>query len=129
MTDPISDMLTRIRNALAKRHEVVEVPFSKMKIAIAEIFKNEGYIKDFHTADWKGQGKILIHLKYVGKEPAIIGLKRVSSPGRRRYVGYQEVKPVFNGTGVGVISTPKGILTDAKAREMKLGGEHLLNIW
>ena len=129
MTDPLADMLTRIRNALAKRHEVVEVPSSKMKLAIAEILKSEGYIRDFHTADYKGQGKILIHLKYVNSGPAIIGLKRISKPGRRIYQGYQEIKPVLSGTGVSVLSTPKGVVTDTKAQEMKVGGEVLLNVW
>lgn len=129
MTDTLADMLTRIRNALAKRQDIVEVPSSNVKLAIATILKNEGFIKDFHTADFKGQGKILIHLKYVGKDPAIIGLKRVSKPGRRIYRGYKEIKPVFNGTGVSVLSTPKGLLTDVKAKEMKVGGEVLLSIW
>lgn len=129
MTDPISDMLTRVRNALAKRHEVVEVPNSKIKEALAQILKNEGYIHDFHLADYKGQGMIRIHLKYHEKKPAIEGMKRVSRPGRRIYLKHQEIKPVFNGTGIAVLSTPKGILTDSKAREMKVGGELLLNVW
>lgn len=130
MTDPISDMLVRIRNAQAKRHEVVEVPSSKIKLAIVEILKQKGYIKDFHTADYKGQGKILIHLKYSRKnEPLIQGLKRISTPGRRHYVSCREIKPVFGGTGIAIISTPKGILTDQAAREMKVGGEVLVNIW
>lgn len=129
MTDPIADMLTRIRNAIQKRHEVVEVPSSKLKLAVSEIFKSEGFIRDFHTAEWKGQGKIMIHLKYVEKTPVIHGLKRISKPGRRLYVGHEELKPVFHGTGVAVLSTPKGIVTDQKAREMKVGGEVLLNIW
>lgn len=129
MTDPIADMLTRIRNAIQKRHEVVEVPASKLKLALSEILKSEGFIKDFHTVDWKGQGKIMIHLKYVDKTPAISGLKRVSKPGRRLYLGHEKLKPVYHGTGVAVISTPKGILTDQKARELKVGGEVLLNVW
>ncbi len=130
MTDPIADMLTRIRNALAKCHEVVEIPFSNMKKHIAEILKEEGFIRDFHVADYKGQGKILVHLKYTGKrKPAIIGLKRISKPGRRQYLGYQDLKPVLNGSGVAILSTSKGILTDRMAREQKLGGELLASIW
>jgi small subunit ribosomal protein S8 len=131
MTDSISDMITRIRNAIAKRHEVVEVPASKSRQAIAEIFKKEGLIKDFHKADYKGQGKILIHLKYLGKaqKSPIRGIRRISSPGRRVYLGYKEIKPVFSGMGISILSTPKGIVTDHTARELKVGGELLLNIW
>lgn len=129
MTDPIADMLTRVRNALAKRHEVVEVPNSKLKEAITQILKSEGYIRDFHLADYKNQGMIRIHLKYHDKKPAIEGLRRVSRPGRRIYLKHDNIKPVYHGTGVAVLSTPKGILTDSKARELKVGGELLLNVW
>jgi small subunit ribosomal protein S8 len=129
MTDPIADMLTRIRNAVTKKQEVVEVPASKTKTAIAEILKKEGFIKDYHRAEWKKQGKLMVHLKYVGKEAAITGLKRISRPGRRVYMHYKDIKPLFHGRGMGLLSTPKGILTDASAKEMKLGGELLLNIW
>jgi small subunit ribosomal protein S8 len=130
MTDPISDMLTRIRNATRARHEVVEVPASKIKLAIARLLKDEGYIRDFHNVDYKGQGKILINLKYVGKKQSIIaGLKRVSKPGRRVYVKYSDIKPVFNGLGVAILSTPKGVVTDKAAKELKVGGELLLSIW
>jgi len=130
MTDPIADMLTRIRNATRAKHEVVEIPASKLKLAIAQLLKDEGYIRDFHNVDYKGQGKILINLKYTGKkQPIIIGLKRVSKPGRRVYVKYKEIKPVFNGLGTAILSTPRGIVTDRSALEMKVGGELLLNIW
>ena len=130
MTDPIADMLTRIRNAVHKRHDVVEVPSSKIKLALAGIFKQEGFIRDFHTMDYKNQGKILINLKYVGdKVPTIVGLQRVSKPGRRMYLSYKDIKPYLSGTGVTVFSTPKGILTDQAAREQKVGGEVLFNIW
>ncbi len=130
MTDPISDMLTRIRNAVQARHEVVEIPTSKMKLSIAQLLKDEGYIRDFHVVDFKGQGKILINLKYTGKnQPTIMGLKRLSTPGRRVYVGYRDIKPILNGLGVAILSTPKGLLTDRSAREMKVGGELLLSIW
>lgn len=129
MTDPIADMLTRLRNALGKRREVVEVPASKLKLAIAELLKQEGFIKDYHQAEWKGQGKIMVHLKYRGKEPVITGLKRVSRPGRRVYYNYKEIKPVLHGHGMAVFSTPKGLMTDSKAKELKIGGEFLLSIW
>jgi len=130
MTDPIADMLTRIRNALAKRHEVVEVPSSNLKRNIAEILKQEGYIKDFHQAEYKGQGKILIHLKYTkDNQPAIVGMRRISTPGRRLYVGFEDIQSVYSGTGVSILSTPKGILTDVRARDQKVGGEVLVNIW
>lgn len=130
MTDSIADMLTRIRNATRARHEVVEVPASKLKTAIAQLLKDEGYIRDFHSVDYKGQGKILINLKYTGKkQPIIAGLKRVSKPGRRVYVKYSEIKPVFNGLGLAILSTPRGVVTDKAAREMKVGGELLLNVW
>lgn len=130
MTDPIADMLTRIRNAARARHEVVEIPASKMKVAVAQLLKDEGFIKDFHVVDHKNQGKILVNLKYRGKnQSCIIGLRRMSKPGRRVYVGYEKIQPVLNGLGVAILSTPKGILTDKKARELKVGGELLLSIW
>lgn len=130
MTDPIADMLTRIRNAVTARHEVVEIPASKMKIAVAELLKEEGFIRDFHVVDYKNQGKILVTLKYRGKnQSCIVGLRRLSKPGCRHYVGYQEIQPVLNGLGVAILSTPKGVLTDKKARELKVGGELLLSIW
>ncbi len=130
MTDPIADMLTRIRNAVTARHEMVEVPASKLKLAIAELLKSEGFIKDFHNMDYKGQGKILINLKYTGKkQPTIMGLRRLSKPGRRLYVKYEDIKPIFNGLGVAILSTPKGVMTDRSAKENKVGGELLLSIW
>ncbi|MCE9625281.1 MAG: 30S ribosomal protein S8 [Deltaproteobacteria bacterium] len=130
MTDPIADMLTRIRNAARARHDVVEIPASKLKTAVAQLLKDEGFIRDFHTVDYKNQGKILVTLKYRGKnQSCIMGLKRLSRPGRRVYVGYEKIQPVLNGLGVAIISTPKGLLTDKKARELKVGGELLLSIW
>ncbi len=130
MTDPIADMLTRIRNAVRARHEVVEIPASKMKVAVAQLLKDEGFIKDFHVVDFKNQGKILVNLKYRGKNQSVImGLRRLSKPGRRVYVGYEKIQPVLNGLGVAILSTPKGVLTDKKARELKVGGELLLSIW
>ena len=113
-----------------KRHETVEIPASKIKVAIADILKKEGFIRDFHAQEWKGQGKIVLHLKYRGKRQSVIqGLRRISSPGRRTYQGYKDIKPVYHGTGISIYSTPKGVLTDQAAREMKVGGELLVNIW
>ncbi|HCU23838.1 MAG TPA: 30S ribosomal protein S8 [Deltaproteobacteria bacterium] len=130
MTDPIADMLTRIRNAVQARHEVVEIPASKLKLAVAALLKEEGFIKDFHTVEYKNQGKILVTLKYRGRnQSCIIGLRRLSKPGRRVYVGYEEIQPVLNGLGVAILSTPKGVLTDRKAKELKVGGELLLSVW
>ncbi|MFO1462673.1 MAG: 30S ribosomal protein S8 [bacterium] len=130
MTDPIADMLTRIRNAVQARHEVVEIPASKLKIAVAQLLKDEGFIKDFHVVDYKNQGKILVNLKYRGKNQSVImGLRRLSKPGRRVYVGYEKIQPVLNGLGVAILSTPKGLMTDKQARENKVGGELLLSIW
>lgn len=130
MTDPIADMLTRIRNAVQARHEVVEIPASKLKIAVAQLLKDEGFIKDFHVVDYKNQGKILVNLKYRGKNQSVImGLRRLNKPGRRVYVGYEKIQPVLNGLGVAILSTPKGLMTDKQARENKVGGELLLSIW
>jgi len=130
MTDPIADMLTRIRNALTARHEIVEVPASKLKLSIAQLLKDEGFIRDFHVVEHKGQGKIMVSLKYSGKnQPTIVGLRRMSTPGRRVYVGYKDLKPVFNGLGMAILSTPKGLLTDRAAKEQKIGGELLLSVW
>lgn len=130
MTDPISDMLTRIRNAVTAKHDVVEVPSSKVKLSIAKLLKEGGYIKDYHEAEYKGQGKILINLKYTDKKrPSIVGMRRISTPGRRVYVGYRDLRPVLGGLGMAILSTSKGLVTDQEAKKMKLGGEPLLNIW
>lgn len=130
ITDPIADMLTRVRNALKRRHELVEIPSSKMKLAIAELFKREGFIKSFREVEYKKQGKIVIELTYRNqKQPTINGLRRISKPSRRIYLGYRDIKPVYNGTGVAILSTPQGVMTDAVAREKKVGGEFLLTIW
>ena len=126
ITDPIADMLTRIRNAGTARHETVDVPASKMKKAIAEILLNEGYIKSYQLVDDGTQGVIRITLKYLpGKEKAIQGLKRVSKPGLRVYAGADELPRVLKGLGIAIISTSKGIMTDAQARQQGVGGEVL----
>ena len=130
ITDPIADMLTRIRNAGVAKHETVDVPASKMKKAIAEILLNEGYIKSFQIIDDGTQGIIRITLKYLpGKEKAIQGLKRVSKPGLRIYSNAAELPKVMKGLGTAVISTSKGVMTDREARKMNIGGEVLAFIW
>lgn len=130
ITDPIADMLTRIRNAGSARHEGVDVPASKMKKAIAQILLDEGYIKNFQIIDDGGQGTIHIVLKYtVNHEKVITGLKRVSKPGLRVYAGAQELPKVLKGLGIAIISTSKGVMTDKKARELNAGGEVLAFIW
>ena len=130
ITDPIADMLTRIRNAGSARHETVDVPNSKMKKAIAEILLEEGYIKSFQLIDDGTQGVIRITLKYLpGKEKAIQGLRRVSKPGLRVYAGADELPKVLRGLGIAIISTSKGIMTDKKARAQHVGGEVLAFVW
>ena len=130
ITDPIADMLTRIRNAGSARHETVDIPNSKMKKAIAEILLEEGYIKSFQLIDDGTQGVIRVTLKYLpGKEKAIQGLRRVSKPGLRVYAGADELPQVLRGLGIAIISTSKGIMTDKKARELHVGGEVLAFIW
>ena len=130
ITDPIADMLTRIRNAGAARHATVEVPASSMKKAIAQIMLDEGYIKAFEIVDNGTQGTIKITLKYnANKEKAISGLRRVSKPGLRVYAGADELPRVLKGLGIAIISTSKGIMTDKKARAAHVGGEVLAFIW
>ena len=130
ITDPIADMLTRIRNAGSARHETVDIPNSKMKKAIAEILLEEGYIKSFQLIDDGTQGVIRVTLKYLpGKEKAIQGLRRVSKPGLRVYAGADELPQVLRGLGIAIISTSKGIMTDKKARAQHVGGEVLAIVW
>ena len=130
ITDPIADMLTRIRNAGSARHETVDIPNSKMKKAIAEILLEEGYIKSFKLIDDGTQGVIRVTLKYLpGKEKAIQGLRRVSKPGLRVYAGADELPQVLRGLGIAIISTSKGIMTDKKARAQHVGGEVLAFVW
>ena len=130
ITDPIADMLTRIRNAGMARHESVDVPASKMKTAIAEVLLKEGYIKAFQIVDDGTQGVIRITLKYLpGRERAIQGLKRVSKPGLRVYAGADELPRILKGLGVAIISTSKGIMTDKEARKAHVGGEVLAFVW
>ena len=130
MTDPIADMLIRIKNALMVRHKKVQIPASKMKLEIARILKEEGYIEDFVYIDQKPQGIIEITLKYdENKRPVIRGVKRVSKPGRRIYKGYKELPKVLDGLGIAITSTSQGIMTDFEARRRKIGGEVICEIW
>ena len=129
ITDPIADMLTRIRNANAQRHEIVDVPASKLKKSIAEILLEEGYIKSFEEIEDNSQGIIRITLKYVNKQKVISGLKRISKPGLRVYAAKDELPKVLGGLGIALISTSKGIMTDKRAREEGIGGEVLAYIW
>jgi small subunit ribosomal protein S8 len=129
ITDPIADMLTRIRNANNARHETVDVPASNMKKSIAQILLDEGYIKSFQVIDDGVQGMIHITLKYNGKDKVITGLRRVSKPGLRVYVGADELPRVLRGLGVAIVSTSKGVMTDKAARAAHVGGEVLAFVW
>ena len=130
ITDPIADMLTRIRNANNAKHDTVDVPASNMKKAIAQILLDEGFIKNFQLIDDGTQGVIRITLKYgAGKEKVISGLRRVSKPGLRVYAGADELPKVLRGLGIAIVSTSKGIMTDKKARAAHVGGEVLAFVW
>ncbi|MGI6127770.1 MAG: 30S ribosomal protein S8 [Planifilum sp.] len=130
MTDPIADMLTRIRNANAVRHESVEIPASKIKRQIAEILKREGFIRDAEYIDDGKQGVIRIFLKYgPNNERVITGLKRISKPGLRVYAKSTEIPRVLRGLGIAILSTSKGVMTDKEARQARVGGEVLAYIW
>lgn len=130
MTDPIADFLTRIRNANMVSHETVEIPGSQMKLAIATIMKEEGYIKDFEFIEDGKQGIIRVYLKYgTNKEKVITGIKRISKPGLRVYVKKDEVPKVLGGLGTAVLSTSHGLMTDKKARKEGYGGEVVCYIW
>ncbi len=133
MTDPIADMLTRIRNASQAGHGYVAVPSSKTKIAIARILKEEGYIQDFAVTRERPQPMIRIWLKYVGdrreRRPMITGLKRVSKPGCRIYVKRDEIPWVLSGMGIAILSTSKGVMTGQQARRLRVGGELLCYVW
>jgi small subunit ribosomal protein S8 len=129
MTDPIADMLTRIRNATIVKDKVVEIPFSKIKQELAKILKEEGYVQDHEfVADTK-QGIIRVYLKYNGKDNVITGLKRISKPGLRVYAQKEEIPKVLGGLGIAILSTSKGILTDRKARIEGIGGEVICYVW
>lgn len=130
-SDPIADMLTKVRNAAQARHESVDIPTSKLKLEIVKILKTEGYIKNFKKAnDENGHSIIRISLKYDEKnEPVIHGLERISTPGRRVYSGYKDMPRVYNGYGTIIVSTSSGVTTGKKASEKMVGGELLCNVW
>lgn len=130
MTDPLADMLTRIRNAGMVKFEIVEMPLSKVKTGVAAILKKEGFINDYQVLDKDTQGVLRIEMKYdQNNERIITNLKRVSKPGRRVYVKHDQIPKVMSGLGIAIISTSKGIFTDKEARAMKIGGELLCEVW
>ena len=131
MTDPIADYLTRLRNAIKAKHRVVEIPASNLKKEITKILFEKGYILNYKFVDEGPQGTIKIALKYdpVNKVNAIKILKRVSTPGLRRYAGYKDIPRVLNGLGIAVLSTSKGVMTDKEARDLKIGGEELCYVY
>ena len=130
ITDPIADMLTRIRNANSAKHDTVDIPASNMKKAIAQILVDEGYIKNYKLIEDGKQGVIKVTLKYTdGKTPVITGLRRVSKPGLRIYSNAEDMPKVMKGLGIAIISTSKGVMTDREARKQHIGGEVLAYIW
>jgi len=129
MTDPISDFLTRIRNALQAGHQAVEIPASRSKAAIAKILQEEGFVEDYMLLDDRRQGLIRIDLKYIDRIPVIRSLERVSKPGRRQYAGADDLPRVLGGLGVAIVSTSRGIMTDAQARKLRVGGEILCSVY
>jgi len=130
MTDPIADMLIRITNALQRRYQTVEVPQSRLKMQIATILRDEGFVESVNVMPKKPRSMIQIRLKYMDDEqPVIHGLKRVSRPGQRIYTGYEDLKPVEGGIGISILSTPVGLLTDHQSRRRRVGGEVLCRVW
>lgn len=130
MTDPVADLLTRIRNALLAKHDRLDVPASKLKRNIVALMKTEGYIEDFEIIENKPQDTLRVFLRYSRQGvPALRRMSRVSKPGRRVYRGADDIKPVLNGLGTAIVSTSKGLLTDRQAREMRVGGEILCELW
>jgi small subunit ribosomal protein S8 len=130
MTDPIADMLTRIRNAVQARHDTVTMPSSKMKVAIARVLKDEGFVRDFQLESDGSRPMLKIDLSYTGrKEPVLSGIKRVSKPGLRVYVQKREIPRVLGGLGVAILSTPEGVMTGQVARQRSVGGEVLCYVW
>ncbi len=129
MTDPIADMLARLRNAALAHQDRTEIPHSNLKVRILELLKTEGFVSDFRI-DEEGHKKITVFLKYgKGRVAALRGIKRASRPGRRLYVGHEDIPRVMNGLGVAILSTSRGVMTDKVAREQKVGGEVLCEVW
>ena len=130
MTDPVADLLTRIRNATKEKHEKLEVPASRLKANVVRVLKEEGYIKNFRLVREDGRPMIKVYLKYTeGGESVIQGIRRVSRPGLRRYSGYEEMPKILGGAGVSIVSTSKGVTTGQRARTQKVGGEILCEVW
>jgi small subunit ribosomal protein S8 len=129
LNDPISNLLTHIRNAMSVKKETVDVPASKLSGKILEIFKTQGYIEDYRLLKDNAQGTFKVYLKYKGKKPAIIGLERISKPGLRVYTQNDSIPRVLNGLGSAIISTSRGVIDDREARKLKVGGEVLCYIW
>ena len=130
VTDPIADMLTRIRNGSMAEHEKIDMPASKLKVRIAELLKEEGFIKNFRLIEDRKQGILRVYLKYgPGQERVITGLRRVSKPGRRLYVAADKIPSVLGGMGVAILSTPRGVMPDREARRQRVGGEVLCFVW
>jgi small subunit ribosomal protein S8 len=130
MSDPIADLLTRIRNASRAEHEKVDIPASKLKVRIAELLKEEGFIKNHRLIEDDKQGMLRVYLKYgAGNEKMIAGLVRVSRPGRRVYVGKDEIPSILGGMGVAILSTSRGVMTDRESRKQQVGGEVLAYVW
>jgi len=130
MTDPIADMLTRIRNGNKAKFEKVDIPLSKEKLEIAKILKQEGYIKNFKVSSEEKKGTLRVYLKYDAQNRGIInGIKRISKPGLKTYVKSKKIPPVLNGFGINIISTPQGIITDREAKKMNVGGELICSVW
>lgn len=129
-SDPIADLLTRIRNASRAEHEKVDIPASRLKVRIVEILRDEGFVKNFRVLEDSKQGTLRVYLKYgAGNEKVISGLVRVSTPGRRVYVAHDRIPPVLGGMGVAVVSTSRGVMTDRDARSQRVGGEVLAYVW
>jgi small subunit ribosomal protein S8 len=129
LTDPVADMLTRIRNSINARHQKVDIPASKLKLEIARILKEEGYISNYKTQEEDGKQILRVYLKYGGAEAAIRDLARISRPGCRVYVGRDEIKRVQGGLGISIMTTPKGVMTGRQARREGVGGEVLCEVW
>lgn len=130
MTDPIADMLTRIRNAVTAKHEYVNIPASKMKLAIADVLRSEGFIRGLEMKDEANKKVMRVHLNYTGKkEPVLTGLQRVSKPGLRVYVQKREIPRVYGGLGIAILSTPQGIMTGKDAWRRSIGGEVICYVW
>ncbi len=129
MTDPIADMLTRIRNASRAEHKIVDIPASKLKTSIARTLYNKGFIRGFRKMEDGKQGILRVYLAFTNNQPLIVGIKRISKPGCRVYADAANLPRVMGGRGIAVLTTPRGVLTDAEARKQHVGGEVLLHVW